>query len=187
VTDTCADQYYGGSLFNGDVNATEAICLRHGVMGYCGEGALASFTSPGGDEFDVLDPSSGVYWATPPGSMTIGPNGGPAVSTGTLGFSDQLWSEGSNTSDVLEGTLASRSQPNYLNSLQPLYDALTGDYMFMANPGSAAAQSPAPTAFGPVTPLFWMEVIPPTVPGQAQYLVVILGPNYLMPVPGLGQ
>src|SRR5208337_4060178 len=89
----CADQYYGGEMFKGFTTFEMPICVTNGVMGYCGQGALASFMSPtGSDEFDALDPLSGVY-VIPAGLPTIGPNGEMVVGTGTPGFNDLVWSE----------------------------------------------------------------------------------------------
>jgi hypothetical protein len=108
----------------------------------------------GSDVFDVLDPLSGVYWATPPGSMTMGPNGGPGVSTGSLRFSDVAWSEANSnysSSNVLELPKAtSQEQKDF--ALAEINDLMNGNYLWSANPASAAAQTPGLTAFGPIFP-----------------------------------
>jgi hypothetical protein len=138
----------------------------------------------GSDEFDVTDSASGVYWASPPGSLQCDSSGRCSTSTGSLGFSDTLWSEATNTSDVLEGTIATRSQKGYLTSLQALYDAITGNYFF-APSTSAASSSSGVTAFGPASPLSW-QPLPGGTPNEQWYLFRILGPDQWVPVPGLG-
>src|SRR5208337_191072 len=101
----CADQYYGGEMFKGFTTFEMPICVIYGVMGYCDQGALASFMSPtGSDEFDLnappiqvgtdengdpiyVYPGAGLYWAAEPGSAVIDSSGRTSTSTGTLGFS----------------------------------------------------------------------------------------------------
>lgn len=159
----CADQYYGGELFYGDITVMQGICLIGGVLGYCGEGALASFMSPtGSDEFDVMDPASGVYWSAPPGSLQCNSSGRCSTSTGSLGFSDLLWSQMNNTSDVLEGPVATRGTPLAPSQTEQLLAQLNaGNYFFGLNPGSAAGQSPGTTEFSTWVPYVWTPALTP--------------------------
>jgi hypothetical protein len=162
VADTCADEYYGGEQFLGNTTVNEAICMTHGVLGYCFQGALASFTSQGGDEFDVLDPSSGVYWSSPPGSMQCNSSGRCSTSTGTLGFSDLVWSELNGTSNVLEPLPATATNREALiNSLLALQALASGNYLFGPSTPSATAAAPGVTPYGPVgTVVGWLYGFP---------------------------
>jgi len=166
-TKDCADQYYGGYLFPdmGSLAGNYApICVVSGVAGYCGMSALQGFVSPtGSDEFDVLDPKSGVYWTAPPGSTVIDSSGRVSTSTGSLGFSDLLWSEASTSSNVMELPAAAdqRLRDAVLTGIQY---AIMGNYLFLPNPGVATAQSPVPTAFAPNPGTLWTPL--PSFTGQ---------------------
>jgi RHS repeat-associated protein len=161
TTMDCADQYYGGSFFYGDNTVMEPVCVQGGVMGYCGQGEWSTYTSPtGADEFDLyappiqvgtdqngnpiyIYPGAGLDWAAPPGSAVTNSSGRTSTSTGTLGFSDLLWSERSGTSNILTGTNPSRTTSDELR------DALSGNYIFGLSPESAASRNPASmAAFG---------------------------------------
>ena len=144
----CADQYYGGEMFEGFAGPSVAgICVNSGAMGYCNQGALASFWANGSDEFDAIDPSSGVYWTAPPGSAVTDSSGRTSTSTGSLGFSDLVWSTLTNTSSVLQPfDSATQSQKDaYAAQLQAL---AVGGYGWVPNPGAATAQSPGESAVG---------------------------------------
>ena len=183
----CADQYYGGSLFEGfGSNMIATICTINGVTKYCSQGAMQFMSPTGADEFDVGTAGSGVYWTAPPGSASTDAGGRTSTSTGSLGFSDALWGEANGTSDELEGTLFSRSQSNSMNKLQALYDAVTGDYVFGPATPSADTQGPSAGAFGPVFPTTW-EPLPGGLPGELWILVTVTGPAQLVPVPGLSR
>jgi len=177
----CADQYYGGEMFKGFTTFEMPICVITGVMGYCGQGALAAFMSPtGSDEFDIdappiqvgidengdpiyVYPGAGLYWAAEPGSAVIDSSGRTSTSTGTLGFSDLVWGEANRTTNILTGTSPSAEKQNEVEA------AINGNYMFTTFPGSAASQSPGMTAFA-IVPLDTLmlelkTVLPPALPG----------------------
>ena len=115
----------------------------------------------GSDEFDAIDASSGVYWSSPAGPTQPNVGGRVSTSTGGLGFSDQVWSEANNTSDVLEPLAAVGATPagrkaQFANE-QQIQALLTGDYLFGPSTPSATQQSPGVTAFGPV--LVWSPTV----------------------------
>jgi hypothetical protein len=124
----------------------------------------------GSDEFDALDPTSGVY-LTPAGLPSTAPNGEMVVGTGSLLFSDLAWSQKNKTSDVLEGPLATRGTTQAPSQTEQLLGQLmAGNYSFSVDSGSATNQSPGVTAFATWVPYVW------TVPTP-------LAPPYPMPQP----
>ena len=168
-------------MFKGFTTFEMPICVINGVMGYCNQGALASFMSPtGSDEFDIdappiqvgtdengdpiyVYPGAGLYWAAEPGSAVIDSSGRTSTSTGTLGFSDLVWGEANRTTNILTGTSPSAEKQNEVEA------AINGNYMFITFPGSAASQSPGMTAFA-IVPLDTLmlelkTVLPPALPG----------------------
>ena len=167
----CVDQYYGGEAFFGDITLMQAVCSTNGIIGFCGSSLLQTLTSPtGSDEFDInappinlaqngqppdlVFPGAGLDWSSPPGSMGFGPNGGPAVSTGSLSFSDLAWSEVGGTygsSNVLELPPAASQESIDVNNAEIKY-LMNGTYLWSPNPASAASSTPGATAFGPVPP-----------------------------------
>jgi RHS repeat-associated protein len=172
----CADQYYGGEMFYGDITVMEPICLIGGVLGYCGEGLFASYRSPtGADVFDVLNPASGVYWTAPPGSAVTNSSGRTSTSTGNLGFSDQVWTWARDTEDfpainaLSTGQLDPRrftgpdAQAKYDQAwdaaMQQLGDITSGDYSYFTN-FTAASQSPNAVPFG-LSPVYFKWLNPP--------------------------
>ena len=154
----CADQYYGGSIFEGftGVSSGMGICFSKGVAGYCNQGALSGWSLGGYDEFDINLPSSGVYWTAAPGSAVINQSGRTSTNTGTLGFSDTLWSEATGTSNVLEFTGSTDPKVQF-GKLQQIQDLLTGNYVFAPSTPSASSQGPGVTAFGTVSA--WIDTI----------------------------
>ncbi len=88
----CADQNYGGSLFEGFNSIVEAICVSNGVAGYCNQTALASFWANGGDEFDAIALGNGFSY-TPAGQLQIDSSGRSSTGTGSASFDDLQWSE----------------------------------------------------------------------------------------------
>jgi RHS repeat-associated protein len=86
----CADQYYGGSFFEGATSTFFAICLKNGILGYCNQGALASFSAGGNDEFDAIAGAPGTSF-TPAGQTQIGSNGRTSTGTGSAGFDAGAW------------------------------------------------------------------------------------------------
>jgi hypothetical protein len=169
----CADRHYGGSLFPdfGTLAGTAVgICVVNGVAGYCDQGALASFMSPtGSDEFDIdappiqlappsTDNPEGIYYYpgagldfTPAGSPTTGPNGEVVVGTGSLGFSDLLWSAANIKNDnVLQLPPATTSKLWAQNHAE-IQAAINEEYLWAASPGLATNQSLGVTATAPVT------------------------------------
>jgi hypothetical protein len=91
TTMDCADQYYGGSLWFGDVTMSKAICIQGGVMGYCGGGVLDSFTSPtGSDEFDAIAQANGMSY-TLAGVLQINASGRTSTGTGSAAFDEGAW------------------------------------------------------------------------------------------------
>ena len=136
----CADQYYGGSIFEGftGVSSGMGICFSSGVAGYCNQGALSGWSLGGYDEFDINLPSSGVYWTAAPGSAVINQSGRTSTNTGTLGFSDTLWSEATGTSNVLEFTGSTDPKVQF-GKLQQIQDLLTGNYVFAPSTPSASS------------------------------------------------
>jgi RHS repeat-associated protein len=154
----CADQYYGGSLFEGYTSTYMPVCVKNGIAGYCGQGLLA-FNYEGNDAFDINNPASGVYWTAPPGSAVTNSSGRTSTSTGSLGYSDLVWSELNNTSNVLE-SLPSATPQDRLNNLLGLQALSTGNYLFGPSTASASSTSPGVTAFGPVATLTGWIYIP---------------------------
>ncbi len=78
----CADQYYGGSFFEGYTGPSMAgICIAKGKAGYCGNDMFDSVNLQGNDIFDAIGGQPGTY-------LTLG-------TTGMIGFGfdDQLWSQ----------------------------------------------------------------------------------------------
>jgi hypothetical protein len=172
----CADQYYGGELFYGNVDVQEAICMRGGALTYCGSGELDTFISPtGADEFDIDAPPIQIGTAPngdpiliyPGAGLNFSPAGTPTMvhgrtfgGTGSLDFSDLVWSEagasvgqtlGANSSNVLELPPATSQGLIGTNNAE-IVDLMMGAYLWSPNPGSAASPSPGATAFGPVPP-----------------------------------
>lgn len=96
----CADQYYGGSLFEGFTSTSEAICVKNGIAGYCSQGALGSFSANGGDEFDAIAQGNGFSY-TPAGQLQIDASGRSSTGTGSASFDDLQWSEAGGVADYL--------------------------------------------------------------------------------------
>jgi|GEM_PF-863502 RHS repeat-associated protein len=98
----CADQYYGGSLFEGYVGYQgENICLTNGVLGYCNEGALGLIVN-GNDEFDATAQANGMSF-TPAGQTQIDSSGRSSTGTGSFTFDAGAWmqAEGFRDSGIL--------------------------------------------------------------------------------------
>ena|GEM_PF-3676503 len=181
-----ADQYYGGEVFFGNIGATKGICMKGGVLGYCGEGLLGSFVSPtAADEFDLdappiqvgtapngdpilIYPGAGLYFL-PAGSATTGPNGEVVVGTGSLAFSDLLWSAANIKNDNVLGLPLDPTQQRWLVNHGEIQAAINGQYLWAANPRFATNQSPSLTAFAPVTVTLEGTPVPqvpwPSLPG----------------------
>jgi len=86
----CADQYYGGSLFEGYVGYQgENICLTNGVLGYCNEGALGLIVN-GNDEFDATAQANAMSF-TPACQLQIDSSGRSSTGTGSITFDEQAW------------------------------------------------------------------------------------------------
>src|SRR5208337_406196 len=171
----CADQYYGGEMFKGFTTFEMPICVIYGVMGYCDQGALASFMSPtGSDEFDLnappiqvgtdengdpiyVYPGAGLYWAAEPGSAVIDSSGRTSTSTGTLGFSDQIWTWANNPVDFPDLNKLIQGPPldftnfdaimKWASAFLQLSDITSGNYSYFVN-YTATSQSPNPVPFG---------------------------------------
>jgi len=77
----CADQYYGGEMFKGATDVTQAICMHGGVLGYCGGDFFSSYDPNGNDIFDAIAGAPGTY-------LTEDIRGNVS-----FGFDDQLWSQ----------------------------------------------------------------------------------------------
>jgi hypothetical protein len=170
-------------MFYGDITVMEPICLVGGVLGYCGEGLFASYRSPtGADVFDVLNPASGVYWTAPPGSAVTNSSGRTSTSTGSLGFSDQVWTWANNPTDFPAiNQLIQSGRPwtdvRWDAAIQQLSDIISGDYAYLFN-SSAASGSPNWVPFGPVPVNFG----PPPPPIAVQGGTVIIDPSPQPPI-----
>ena len=126
----CADQYYGGT-----------VPLMWGGKLYPGCPPVLPCPQNGTDEFDAMDSSTGAFYSTPPGGTSVAPNGEIVVSaTGSLAFSDQLWTDVNFPSEFLG------SNPSSLR-VQELPEMTNGNYAYMMN-FSAASQSPGVAPFG---------------------------------------
>ncbi len=153
----CADQYYGGSFFEGATSTFFAICLKNGILGYCNQGALASFSAGGNDEFDAIAGAPGTTF-TPAGQTQIGSNGRTSTGTGSAGFDAGAWMQA-------EGYI------DYQNSQKPNSAPTTGYgtilvYNFAEGGGNGT----------------FNELLSPfTNPSGTSFLSTIYGKSFLVP------
>jgi hypothetical protein len=158
-----------------------ALCFTNGVAGYCNQGSLAAFSMSGYDESDVTNPSSGVYWAAPPGSTVTNSSGRTSTSTGSLGFSDQAWLGFNVSSSILVGPKPSpEKQEEY-------YDLRNALFVFEPSQISATAQNPGSGMFGFYYPSFRSWIPDINHPGQWKLAPVPVQPPPGQPLPGFGQ